>query len=65
MFEIAGANGMRVKLDAAEVHDPGQTGCIVEKHLFGRPPRGEREGDGAQPVWPLLRRTHSDKTAGA
>jgi hypothetical protein len=35
MLEIAGAHGMRVKLEAAQVNSPDKTGSVVNDNLFG------------------------------
>ena len=48
VVEIAGADGVGVKLDAAEVHDPGEAGGVVDDDLFGGAAGGEGEGDGAE-----------------
>ena len=37
MFKIAGANWMRVQLDAAKVHDPGETSGIIDHDFFCSP----------------------------
>ena len=49
MIQVAGAHGMGVEFQAAEVHDPGQPGGVIHDHLFGGAAGGERECHGAQP----------------
>ena len=39
---------MGVKLDAAEIDDPGESGGIVDDDLVGGAAGGEGEGDGAK-----------------
>jgi hypothetical protein len=34
MVKIARPDGVGMEFDAAEVHDPGQAGSIVDNHLF-------------------------------
>ena len=41
MVEIARPDGVGMEFDAAEVHDPGQAGGIVDNHLFRGTARGE------------------------
>ena len=41
MLEIAGAHRMRMQLDAAEVHDPGQAGRVVDDDFFRGAARGK------------------------
>ena len=50
VLEVVRAHGMRVKLDAAEVHDPREPRGVVDDDLFRRAPRGERERRRAEPV---------------
>ncbi len=49
VVEVAGADGVGVELDAAEVDDPGEAGGVVDDELFGGAAGGEGEGDGAEP----------------
>src|SRR5215471_12763164 len=53
MLEIARTHGMRVELDAAQIHHPCQARRIVDNNLFGRATRRKRERDGAQPRRPF------------
>ena len=53
VLEIAGAHGVRMQLDAAQVDDPGEPGRVVDDYLFGCAARGEGQRDGSQPVWTL------------
>ena len=46
VVEVVGADRVRVEVDAAEVHDPGEPGRVVDHDLVGRPPRRERQLDG-------------------
>src|SRR5687768_11679070 len=55
MIEIASAHGMRVQLDAAEVHDPGEARSIVDDDFLRRAPGRERQGDGPQPFRSIRR----------
>ena len=41
VIEIAGAHRVRVQLDAAEVHDPGEPRRVVDDDLLGGAPRRE------------------------
>ena len=45
---------MRVQFDAAKVHDPGKSGCIIDNNFFGGSAGRERQSDRTQPGWPLL-----------
>ena len=56
MLEVAAADGVRVEVDAAEVHDPGQRRAVVEHDLVGRPAGREGELDGPNEVRDRLRR---------
>ena len=56
MVEVAGADRVRVQVDAAEVHDPRQRGAVVDDDLVGRAAGGERELDGADELGHRLRR---------
>ena len=47
---------MRMELEAAEVHDPGEPRRVVDHDLFGGAPRWKRERHRAQPRGPLLGR---------
>src|SRR5258705_13983536 len=49
MFKIARADRVRVKLDAAQVSDPGEPGDVVDNNLFRRAPGRKRECDSSQP----------------
>ncbi|MFZ0296739.1 MAG: hypothetical protein WAM13_00170 [Candidatus Sulfotelmatobacter sp.] len=51
MIEIAGAHRMRVQFDAAKVHNPGKSGCIIDPNFFGGTAGRERQSDSPQPVW--------------
>jgi hypothetical protein len=56
MFQVAGANGMGVEFDTAEVDDPCQACCIINHYLF-RPSAGwKRQGYSSQPWRTLLGR---------
>src|SRR6266576_673425 len=48
---------MRMQLDAAEVHDPCETGRVVDDNFFSGASRRKRKGDGPQPLRAILRRT--------
>ena len=39
MVEVLGADGMRVEVEAPEVHDPREARGIPDHRLFGRTPR--------------------------
>ena len=34
MLEIAGADGVWMELDAAQIHDPREPGCVVDDDLL-------------------------------
>src|SRR5687768_9792359 len=51
MIEIDGAHSVRMKLDAAEVDDPGEAGGVVYDDFFRRPSGREGERHRAQPRW--------------
>jgi hypothetical protein len=55
MLKIGGAHGMGMKFDAAEIHDPGEAGRIIDYNLFRGPARRERERDRSQPRRALRR----------
>src|SRR6266496_766387 len=57
MVEILGADGVRVEVDAAEVHDPGELGRIAHDDLVGRSTRWEPELDHLDPIGTGPRRT--------
>ena len=42
------ADGVGVEFDAAEVHDPGETGGVDDDEFFGGAAGGKGEGDGAE-----------------
>ena len=48
MVEVGGADGVRVKFDAAEIDDEGEAGGVVDDDLFGGAAGGEGERDGAE-----------------
>ncbi len=50
VLKIAGADGVGVELDAAEVDDPDEAGGVIDDDLFGGAAGGEGEGCGAQPA---------------
>ena len=56
VVEIARAHGVRMQLDASQVHDPRETGGIVHDDFFGGSPRRKRERDRSQPRRPAFRR---------
>ena len=56
VVEVVGAHRVRVQLDAAQVHDPGEAGRVVHDQLVGGATRGERQRDGLEPVGPLVGR---------
>ena len=45
---------MRVQFDAAKVHDPGKSGCVIDHDFFGSSAGRERQSDRTQPGWSLL-----------
>ncbi len=45
MVDVVIADRMRVEVDAAEVHDPGERGAVRHDHLVGGAAGGERELD--------------------
>ena len=55
MIKIARTDRVRVQFDAAKVHDPGESGCVVDHDLFRSASGGEGQRDGAQPRGPLFR----------
>ena len=56
VVQVVRANGMRIEVEAAEVHHPGETRRVVDDDLVGRPAGRERQGDRAQPLGPVVRR---------
>ena len=50
---IVGADGVRMELEAAEVHDPGKPGGVIDDHLLGSPAGGKGKRHGAEPVGPI------------
>ena len=56
MVEIIRADGVRMQLDAAEVHDPGEAGDIIDDDFFRGATRGKGQRDGSQPLGPVVRR---------
>ena len=48
VVEIGGADGVGMKLDAAEVDDPGEAGGVIDDELFGGATGGKGKGDGAE-----------------
>ena len=57
MVEVVGADGMRVQIDTAEVHDPRQSRRLVHDDLVGGSPRGECQFRGPDPVGRVVRRS--------
>ena len=57
MLKIGGAHRVGMKFDAAEIHDPGEAGRIIDYNLFRGPARRERERDRSQPGRALRRGT--------
>ena len=54
MIEVVGAHGMRVEIDAAEVHDPDQR-RLVHDDLVGGPAGRERQLGRPDPVGRVVR----------
>src|SRR5262249_27099445 len=67
VLEVLRADRMRVELDAAEIHDEGEAGRVVDYELLGGPSGREGEDRGAQPRRPLRGRTLlvEDRSLGA
>ena len=64
VIEIVGANGMRIQIDAAEVHDPEELGGVAHHDLLRRPSRRKFELHRLDPVGMLLRRALLKKRLG-
>ncbi len=56
VVEVLRAHRVRVEVDAAEVHDPGERGGIPHHDLFRRVAGGVVQGRGVDPLGPLLGR---------
>src|SRR4030095_4819036 len=56
VLERTRAHRMRMELEAAGLHAPGDPRRVVDDDLFGGAPRWKRERDGAQPRGALLGR---------
>jgi hypothetical protein len=56
MIEVVGAHGVRVQIDAAEVHDPDELRGIAYDDLFGAASRREPQGGRLDPRRPARRR---------
>jgi hypothetical protein len=56
VLQVGAAHRVRVQLDAAQVHDPGEASDIVHDDLLGGAARGERERHRPQPARALIRR---------
>jgi hypothetical protein len=54
MLEVVGAYGMRVQVDAAQVHDPHELRRVAHDDLSRRPPRGKAQLHRLDPPGPLL-----------
>jgi hypothetical protein len=56
MIKVAGADRMRVEVDAAQVRHPGELRRVPDDHLLGGAPGREAQLDGLDPVRPRGRR---------
>src|ERR1051326_3533388 len=56
MFQVAGADGVRVQLEAPEVHDPCESRSIIDHDFFRFTTRRERQTNRPQPFGPPDRR---------
>src|SRR5215831_18888842 len=56
MVKIAGANWMRMQLNAAQVHDPGEPRDVIDDNFLRGSPRRKGKSHCPQPRWTLLRR---------
>ena len=57
MLKIGRAHRVRMKFDAAEIHDPTEAGRIIDYDLFRGPARREGQRDRSQPGRTLRRGT--------
>src|ERR1700694_1162777 len=56
MIQVAGADGVRIEVDASEVDDPGQLRGVAHHDLFGGPAGRKGELNGLDPLGPRCRR---------